>query len=36
MMVSSNSIQGGRSESGLASGWCWEGTLVGTVIGLSC
>ena len=34
MMVSSNSVQGGRSRGGLAYGRCWEGMLAGIVVGL--
>ena len=34
MMVSSNSVQGGRSRGGLAYGRCWEGMLAGIVLGL--
>lgn len=34
MMVSSNSIHGGRSRWGLVRGWCREGALTGLMIGL--
>ncbi len=34
MMVSSDSIQGGRSGWGLVPGWRWEGMLAGIVVGL--